>query len=440
MTEIHKPDAAIARLFLPQTPRRGIRYIPSQFALPFSHDGKAYAFHVLTKQCLETVLPETAYPGDGFDPLIEAMFLVPEDRDECAFYQSVSSMMRLYGQKRGIPNYTIMPTFGCNARCIYCFQSGVKRENMTAEIAEQTIRYIINTHASSGITLQWFGGEPLLCPDIIDRICQGLLKAEIPYRSEMITNGSLITPEILNKMLGLWKLKRIQISMDGDEPDYMTRKRYAHENDQYHTVIEAIDRMSEAGIPVWVRCNTDESNIESIPQFLNDLSEYIPHKKNVWVYCSPLMEVRAGKNDLAFWKKLINLRPLIEEAGFHSASFNGISMRFKTNRCMADGGGVVISPEGSLYLCEHCPPESRFGNIINRVTDEAARKEFCRTDRVREKCRSCPFLPQCTTFSSCPWKDTHCREVKKLIALDALKRMVERNLDVSQSDEDDLVC
>ena len=48
--------------------------------------------------------------------------------------------------------------------------------------------------------------------------------------------------------------------MDGAEPDYIARKRYYTARDQYHTVMEAVSRMSEAGIRVVIRCNVDEEN------------------------------------------------------------------------------------------------------------------------------------------------------------------------------------
>lgn len=440
MNELHKPDAAFARLFLPQTPHRGVRYIPSQFVLPFTHNGRSYAFHVLTKQLLETALPRETAAGDGFDPLIEAMFLVPEDRDECAYYQSVSAMLRLYAQKEGVRGYTILPTLGCNARCVYCYEEGRRQVTMTPEIIEQTIRYIIGSHADKLVHLNWFGGEPLLCPETIDRVCEGLRQAGVPYRSGMVSNGSLITPAVLEKMTGPWNLKRIQISMDGAEPDYRARKRYYTDGGQYRTVMESVSRLSEAGITISVRCNVDEGNWDGVPRFLDDLNRFVEHKEQVFVYFSPLMDVRAGENDLAFWEKVVAVRPLIEKAGFLPLNYMGPYMKLRVNRCMADGGSVVIGPDGSLYPCEHCPSESRFGDVFNGVTDDAARKEFCRTDHVREKCRCCPYLPECTSFASCPWKDTHCREAREMITMAALRRMVEDSGEAKKPDEDELVC
>jgi len=99
----------------------------------------------------------------------------------------------------------------------------------------------------------------------------------------------------------------------------------------------------------------------------------------------------------------------------------------------------VITPDGSLYPCEYCPEESRFGDIWHGVIDEAARKEFCRVDRTREKCKACLFLPDCTSFATCPVQDTHCRQVHELMAIDALKRMVEKK-ESENTDGDDPIC
>ena len=298
MKEICKPDAALARVILPQKAQPGISYVPSQFVLPFSHNEKQYVFHVLTKQMIEGTLPDSAHMGEGFDDLIEAMFLVPEGKDECAYYESVAQLMRLYGRTKGVPAYTIMPTLGCNARCVYCYEEGRKPVKMTPEHVEQTVRYILKTRANKKITLSWFGGEPLLCPDIIDRICDRLREENVPFRSIMVTNGSLITPAIIEKMRTRWNLGRLQISLDGAEPDYIARKRYYGDSDHYHAVLRTIGQLSEAGIHVTVRVNVDEGNWPGIPLLLDDMKRVVEHKEHVTVYFSPLMNVRAGEGDL----------------------------------------------------------------------------------------------------------------------------------------------
>jgi len=116
---------------------------------------------------------------------------------------------------------------------------------------------------------------------------------------------------------------------------------------------------------------------------------------------------------------------MIEEAGFPRKKKFSERKGYRISHCMADGSGVVISPDGSLYPCEHCPPESQFGDIWHGVTDERSRYEFCRTDRIREKCRTCPFLPDCTSFASCPVQDRDCRKVHELLKTDYLRRLID---------------
>ena len=437
MVVIREQDATLKKILPPVTLCAGTTYIPSQFVLHFEYQGKGYLFNTLTKQCVEGRLPASASAGEGYDDLILAQFLVSEDRDECAYYNQISALMRAFTKNKGIPGYTILPTLGCNARCVYCYEEGMKQVTMTPDIVEQTIRFILDTHDGDKVRLYWFGGEPLLCSDTIDRVCAAMREAGLEYSSAMISNGSLITTKIVEKMSGDWKLGNIQISMDGAEKDYIHRKNYHANADYYHTVMRSVDLMSKAGVAVTIRCNVDEENWGGITRYLSDLRAAISNKENVRIYFCALNDMRAAENDTALWEKIRDLRPLIEEAGFQAAPFMGLGMHFRVNHCMADGGSVVIAPDGSLYLCEHCPQEACFGDIWHGVTNEGALKEFSRVDRTQDKCRNCSLLPNCTSFASCPVKDNHCRQVREMMAIDALKQMLDKE---EVAGEDQPIC
>ena len=437
LKEIRKPDASLAKILPPVNLRQGITYIPSQYVLSFEHEGKRYVFNNLTKQCIEGVLPTSANVSEGYDDLIKAQFLVPSDKDECAYYNQISSLMRIYGRKKGIRGYTILPTFGCNARCIYCYEEGVKQTSMTSETVEQVIRFIVDTHEGEKAKLTWFGGEPLLGEKIIDRICEGLRQAGVDYKCSMISNGSLITPEVIDKMTGDWHLHRIQISMDGAEQDYILRKHYYTDHDYYHRVMEAISLLSEAGINVSIRVNVDERNWDRIPRFLEDMKNEVTNKDNVGIYFSPLNAVRISDSEVELWAKIKDAGDLIIQAGFKCVPYIGLKLGFKGNHCMADGDGVLVCPDGSISLCEHIPSQSKFGDVWNGTTDEKTKNEFRLVGQTREKCRKCPFLPDCTSFSKCPIQENHCMEVRRMMVVDGLKRMVEKKEDM---DGENPVC
>ena len=425
MKEIQKKDATLQKLLPPRTPQQGVRYVPSLYAVQVKHHDTDYLFNLLTRQCVEGVMPESAAAGEGFDELIADRFLVPEGTDECAAYEGFFTMMKTFTRRMGYTVYTVLPTYACNARCTYCYEENMKPVSMSDDTVEQTIRFICDTRGEGTVGLSWFGGEPLLRPDVIDRICEGLRGQEVEFSSTMISNGSLITSDIVRKMRDSWNLKQIQISMDGAEQDYITRKCYYEYKDYYWSVMKRINEITEAGIQVVIRCNVDSDNWYRVGSMLDDLKAYVRDTERIAVYFCLLNHVRQGDNDLDLWKKVFEAQSLLKKAGFRTGNGFGTGNVFRVYHCMADKGGVVICPDGSLYPCEHCPPEARFGDIWNNVTDEEARKAFCRTDHIREKCRTCPYLPDCTPFMACPVQDTHCREVMALNAADYVKRLVD---------------
>ena len=434
---LHPGDKTVALLLgkqtAPENPAELLR--PSQFVFyVFAGDGYAL-FHTLTKKTV-FVAPALIrfFLGGGYkweelraqgtEGLFEDGFIVRDGADEYRDYREVRDIyLKKLLNKGQIERYVILPLTACNARCVYCYEQGMLQTSMSPETADQVLRYILATHGPESVRIDWFGGEPLLRPDILDQICEGLRKAGVPYQSSMISNGSLVTPELIGKMTGLWCLDRIQISMDGAEADYVKRKRYVLEQNDYHRVLSAVSQMRRAGIRVTVRVNVDQENLDGLNAFLRDLDSVVTEKQFVSVYFCPLNEVRMGSGDLAVWKRLQDIQANFRAAGFNvSASLLGDG-RFRAFHCIADSGNVVICPDGNLYACEHCPMEARIGDIWNGVTDTAARDAFCSTDQVRDNCRVCPYLPLCTPFAACPVKDTHCREIRDLQVAALLQEM-----------------
>jgi len=267
---------------------------------------------------------------------------------------------------------------------------------MTGETAGRILDHIRQTHGGMPVRLTWFGGEPLLRPDIIDQISIGLRREMIFYHSECITNASLVTPQTVEKMRTLWPTRKVQIAMDGGREDYIRRKRYIREENQYQTVMQAAESIAAAGIRVVIRCNVDRDNLASVPDFLQDLRQAVRHRGNVSVYCNPLFDFarKDPQNNLELWQRILETDDLILRAGF-SVLDHEVSPAW---HCMADQGDVLIAPDGTLFSCDSMPDNARLGDenggggrvsFARTLSDlRAANAPICRNARPSPAARS----------------------------------------------------
>ena len=436
MKEILKQDIAVQKIIRTQQMKSEKLYKWSQFVLPFEFGGRSCIFHTLTRQGFEITdrLPSVSacfsYGQIKEDAvlttLMQGYFLVPIDKDECAFYENVNKLMRLLNRSRndGYAGYTVLPTFGCNAHCIYCYENGRERQSMSSKMVEKTIAFILATRRKQHtLHLNWFGGEPLMEENAIDRICNALKDNGINYYSSMISNGSLITEKIARKMSDAecWNLKDIQISMDCAEQEYVRRKNYCRYDNAYWRVMENVNILMRHGVQVRIRCNVDEENVDEIPAFLDDLKKTIQDRSSLPVYFAPLYDSRPLPGHEQLWEKIFAAWNLTEQAGFQPAVAIDIS-KLKVFSCMADNvsGNVVIAPNGDLYRCEHCIPGTSYGDIEHGVTRPGILASFANPAQTRDKCRRCVMLPICTSFAKCPLSTDGCQEIMDKTILYAL--------------------
>jgi uncharacterized protein len=113
---------------------------------------------------------------------------------------------------------TILPTEACNFACPYCYET--HKPGLMKPGVVKSIKRLLDSRANelSELELTWFGGEPLLAPDLILEICehaQNLARKHgFAFASNATTNGSLLTLDLLNKLTGKG-VSSYQISLDG---------------------------------------------------------------------------------------------------------------------------------------------------------------------------------------------------------------------------------
>lgn len=117
---------------------------------------------------------------------------------------------------------TIMPTEGCNFRCPYCYETHTPI-TMRRETLDQIQRYVIGqVPRFRNIHLNWFGGEPTLCKDIILETCALVQEVQAThafrYSGGMTTNGYLLDADAFRQYYAAG-ITNYQVTLDGWKHD-----------------------------------------------------------------------------------------------------------------------------------------------------------------------------------------------------------------------------
>ncbi len=372
----------------------------SQFVYPFDIDGAVLLKNTLTKQVFKlteeewTALQTDTLPREIRNTLAQFRFLVEQDYDETEQYDTALSILRIMEKKtKGLASFTILPTTGCNARCFYCYEEGWQSKTMSPEIADAVVDFICRTKKDGKIRLDWFGGEPLCGAGIISRICRSLRDRGEEYYSTIITNATIMTPDLAKEAAELWNLKRAQVSMDGVRQDYERRKHYIRpELHNYDTAMDAVKRLSDVGVRVFLRCNYDADNLPHVREFFDDCKSRFGKRENISYYMEQLFQSSGVEENAALFRAAAGVASYLDELGLESTE--RVVSRLKTHYCMADSKrSVIIDPVGGLHFCEH----DIEGKPIGSIFDQSISWPDISADTAKE-CQDCCFLPDCTPF------------------------------------------
>lgn len=300
---------------------------------------------------------------------------------------------------------------------------------MSPETEKELVRFILRTRDPAQRTrLRWFGGEPLLAAGLIDRVSAALEEAGVDFEAAMISNGILTDEAIVAKMTGPWRLRRIQISLDGAEEEYNRRKNYLHSYPSaYRSILNSLRLLMDTDIRVVLRCNVDGDNVEGLKRMVDDLAEALPRKERIYPYFTLLYSQRDSDRQAELFRRCLEAKVYARDRGFPYIPKAPLHRMRHTN-CMAENpyGSVVIDPEGRLFHCDMALPGTEHGNLWDGVTRPEYLKTFAMPEPVAEKCRDCGFLTSCTSFSRCPVQSRQCRRVRQLELLTDLRCELDR--------------
>ena len=323
---------------------------------------------------------------------LEMGFAVTNEIDERENYRKWRNKIQQDLQYLSI---NITTTLKCNARCPYCYEKGVKPVDFDESLMDSLIKFIKNKKKSQPVKLNWFGGEPLMNPKIIDEVTTRLGEQGFEYDSFIITNGSLITKKLIKSKFKNWNMRGLQITLDGTAENYEKSKGYVgRAKNMFSKILDHIEWIAQAGIHVDIRLNTDRNNLNDMFNLIYILQERFDGNDKVVYYpafVTGLEDKLTEEEKVEFVKKLF-----VELANPNKMSITDRLYSFPRNiPCMRnDPQSFSVDVYGKIYSCEHLVghKEEAMGTL-KRLSNEVNQARL--DEPLREECETCVFLPKC---------------------------------------------
>ena len=348
------------------------------------------------------------------DQMLSCGFLVHDDLDE------LSSLCSRYLQSqynRDTFAVTILPTDACNFNCFYCFQNK-KSIHMSNDTANALVNFI-DSHLSGVKTLKvtWFGGEPLLALNLVQSLSVSLLQLakrhSCDYDAFIITNGYLLNDSTI-KSLSQCQIRSVQISLDGDESTHDSRRFLSHGDNSFNVILRNLKALLESDFNVSCRINLDRSNLSSIPNLLDTLSQFLDSLKSKltlsFALILPISHLDKWDSSIClsmeeFSDSVFTFSARMAELGFNIPDLYPFYPSPKNTFCAAvRQNSFIIRPDGSIGKCFDC--DLPVGDVRRGIAHDPTSKEnlskwlnFNPLDDA--ECKNCSVLPIC--FGGCPF-------------------------------------
>ncbi len=159
----------------------------------------------------------------------------------------------------------------CNLDCLMCFQSQIRKKK-NAELPLLKINDFYSKHRKEIMAVNITGGEPFLRPDCIE-LSEKLDKLGIV--TSINTNGTLLTPEIIDRLAQLSFLRSVIISVDGSREihEAIRKKRGIFEK-----TVNNIRLLTKK-----IRINAIQINTMILPETVTGLEDHITYFESLGI-------------------------------------------------------------------------------------------------------------------------------------------------------------
>ena len=264
------------------------------------------------------------------------------------------------------------------------------------------------------LSVTWFGGEPLLAPDVIRDLSGRMIalckEKNVEYTASIITNGWFLNQKNI-ELLEEAQICNIQVTLDG--PDAATNdktRKLRSGGGTFARIVENL-RCIRTGIRIEVRCNLQRENADSydrVKEMVRALKEETGNPISAYIgYLDGEISVHYTDYSAAIGMDAEEYSDMLKQKEKHPR------LLYRRTHCIAqNGAGIAVDELGNLYKCwENIGlPEESFGNLedfgFRREPDARIENLYKYLDTAwpedDPECMECVLLPHC--LGGCPHK------------------------------------
>jgi uncharacterized protein len=325
----------------------------------------------------------------------------------------------------------LLLTDNCNLACSYCFiekalpegyQHAVMSKSTAAsalDLFSKSLQGNPSTNQESGPILIFYGGEPLLNLDtlsfVLSRVREMQSMNDLPQNLnlEMVTNGTLLTPEIVDLLLEY--NVNVGVSIDGPANTHDTHRCYPSGKGSFKDALRGYNLLRSKCAPVGISLTLGPHNVDQAPEIvewliddfqINELGLNIlldtpgkPYSTANEIYSHKAAESVIACFEIVREKGVYEDRMMRKVKSFTSGSVYA-------SDCGAIGNQIVVAPDGQVGVCHAYVGSRKFFSSkdiskIDVFTDPIFLEWSKRSPLNMPQCNDCEALGICG--GGCPY-------------------------------------
>jgi len=299
----------------------------------------------------------------------------------------------------------------CNLACTYCYEGKQRgRYYMSADTADLLVKYAEEQFLRHGkdLTIDFYGGEPLLSQDLIRDISRRLKTSAgregTAYGFTLVTNGTLLTADVVSQLVPLG-LKSARVTLDGPRENHDRYRPFSSGKGSFDNIVRNL--LDVCGlVKIGIGGNYTQENYREFPLLLDELTAlgltpdkiahvmFYPVSNTLGEHLMPeFSEGCCSADEPWLVDASLFLREEILKRGYYTP-------KVMPTTCMIEfRDNLVVHYDGTLYKC----PAFIGLEGLDAGSLESGIHDYRESHNMdvwkKDECLDCAYLPLC--FGGC---------------------------------------